>query len=151
MNTRSANFHHIHQSTGEVLCPRGSTFWVAWDAKTDHNEINLKKKSCIAISPVVHVSMSSDVCETERVSSLGIRHLTIMEFSMWEKRLKNSNAFSVILDTDDADKLRSICKSTGMTQTAIIRCAVHNYLPYMEKIAEGLASAEIDMASNHVQ
>lgn len=74
-----------------------------------------------------------------------------MEFSMWEKRLKNSNAFSVILDTDDADKLRSICKSTGMTQTAIIRCAVHNYLPYMEKIAEGLASAETDMASNHVQ
>lgn len=95
--------------------------------------------------------MSSDVCEIERVSSLGIHHLTIMEFSMWEKRLKNSNAFSVILDTDDADKLRSICKSTGMTQTAIIRCAVHNYLPYMEKIAEGLASAEIDMASNPVQ
>ena len=100
---------------------------------------------------MVHVSTSSDVCETERVSSLGIHHLTIMEFSMWEKKLKNSNAFSVILDTDDADKLRSICKSTGMTQTAIIRCAVHNYLPYMEKIAEGLASAEADMASNHVQ
>ena len=128
------------------------TFWVAGDAKTDPNEINFfLKKSCIAISPVVHDSMSSDVCETERVSSLGIHHLTIMEFSMWEKRLKNSNAFSVILDTDDADKLRSICKSTGMTQTAIIRCAVHNYLPYMEKIAEGLASAETDMASNHVQ
>ena len=118
----------------------------------DSDEINFfLKKSCIAISHVVHVSMSSDVCETERVSSLGIHHLTIMEFSMWEKRLKNSNAFSVILDTDDADKLRSICKSTGMTQTAIIRCAVHNYLPYMEKIAEGLASAEADMASNHVQ
>lgn len=129
-----------------------STFWVDGDSKTDHNEIIFfkKKKSYIAISHVVHVSMSSDVCETERVSSLGIHHLTIMEFSMWEKRLKNSNAFSVILDTDDADKLRSICKSTGMTQTAIIRCAVHNYLPYMEKIAEGLASAETDMASNHV-
>ena len=132
------------------LSKGGSPFWVAGDAKTDHNEINLKK-SCIAISPVVHVLMSSDVCETERVSSLGIHHLTIMEFSMWEKRLKNSNAFSVILDTEDADKLRSICKSTGMTQTAIIRCAVHNYLPYMEKIAEGLASAETDMASNYVQ
>lgn len=71
---------------------------------------------------------------------------------MWEKSLKNANAFSVILDTEDADKLRSICKSTGMTQTAIIRYAVHNYLPYMEKIAEGLvAAADNDMAVNNAQ
>lgn len=96
--------------------------------------------------------LSYDVCVTECVSSPRIHRLTNREFGMWEKSLKNSNAFSVILDTDDADKLRSICKATGMTQTAIIRYAVHNYLPHMEKIAEGLVTAaENDRAVNHAQ
>lgn len=128
----------------------------------------IKKSSCTSNSSVVQVSildfvtmsrnevttsiLSYDVCVTECVSSLRIHHLTIREFGMWEKSLKNSNAFSVILDTDDADKLRSICKATGMTQTAIIRYAVHNYLPHMEKIADGLVTAaENDRAVNNAQ
>ena len=97
-------------------------------------------------------NLSYDVCVTGSISSHNIHHLTKREFGMWEKSLKNSNAFSVILDTDDADKLRSICKATGMTQTAIIRYAVHNYLPHMERIAEGLVmAAENDTAVSHVQ
>lgn len=93
----------------------------------------------------------NDVCEYGIVIYTRIHPITIMEFGMWEKSLKNSNAFSVVLDAEDAYKLRSLCKSVGITHTAIIRLAVHNYLPHMEKIAEGLASEEKDMASNHVQ
>lgn len=137
------------------------------DAETGIIKKN-KKSSCTANSPVVQVSildvvpmsrnevttsiLSYDVCVTECISSHHIHHLTKREFGMWEKSLKNSNAFSVILDTDDADKLRSICKATGMTQTAIIRYAVHNYLPHMERIAEGLVTAaENDTAVRHAQ
>lgn len=57
---------------------------------------------------------------------------------MLKKDVKNAKSFSVILDEKDALELREICELTGMSATAIIKHAVHYYLPSMRVHVEAL-------------
>lgn len=57
---------------------------------------------------------------------------------MLKKDVKNAKSFSVVLDEKDALELREICEVTGMSATAIIRYAVHYYLPSMRVHVEAM-------------
>ena len=57
---------------------------------------------------------------------------------MLKKDVKNAKSFSVVLDEKDALELREICEVTGMSATAIIKYAVHYYLPSMRRHVEAM-------------
>ena len=59
-----------------------------------------------------------------------------------EKKLKKFNSISVVLEDDDAETFRKLCRISGVSITDAVRTAVHEFLPVLRKRANGVIAEE---------
>ena len=59
-----------------------------------------------------------------------------------EKKLKKFNSISVVLEDDDAEAFRKLCRISGVSITDAIRTAVHDFLPVLRKRANEIIAEE---------
>ena len=59
-----------------------------------------------------------------------------------EKKLKKFNSISVVLEDDDAETFRKLCRISGVSITDAVRTAVHDFLPVLRKRANEVIAEE---------
>ena len=59
-----------------------------------------------------------------------------------EKNLKKFNSISVVLEDDDAETFRKLCRISGVSLTEAIRIAVSEFIPVLRKRANEVIAEE---------
>ena len=59
-----------------------------------------------------------------------------------EKKLKKFNSISVVLEDDDAETFRKLCRITGVSITDVVRTAIHEFIPVLRKKANEVIAEE---------
>ena len=59
-----------------------------------------------------------------------------------EKKLKKFNSISVVLEDDDAETFRKLCRITGVSITDAVRIAIRELIPVLRKRANEVIAEE---------
>ena len=59
-----------------------------------------------------------------------------------EKKLKKFNSISVVLEDDDAETFRKLCRISGVSITDAVRTAIREFFPVLRKRANEVIAEE---------
>ena len=59
-----------------------------------------------------------------------------------EKKLKKFNSISVVLEDDDAETFRKLCRISGVSITDAVRTAIREFFPVLRKMANEVIAEE---------
>ena len=59
-----------------------------------------------------------------------------------EKKLKKFNSISVVLEDDDAETFRKLCRISGVSITDAVRTAIREFFPVLRKRASEVIAEE---------